>query len=76
MIGLIMFLVTLILLMVGFPVAFTFAGMAVIFGVLTQGVDLFAFAAKYDFNGSAFVYFHGYCLAKNQTRRAAFRSHG
>jgi tripartite ATP-independent transporter DctM subunit len=43
MIGLIMFLATLVLLMVGFPVAFTFAGMAVIFGVLTQGVDLFAF---------------------------------
>lgn len=43
MIGLIMFLATLALLMAGFPVAFTFAGMAVIFGVLTQGVDLFAF---------------------------------
>ncbi|SSC10178.1 TRAP transporter large permease [thiotrophic endosymbiont of Bathymodiolus puteoserpentis (Logatchev)] len=43
MIGLIMFAVTLILLMVGFPVAFTFAGVAVIFGVLTQGVDLFGF---------------------------------
>jgi TRAP-type mannitol/chloroaromatic compound transport system permease large subunit len=27
----------------GFPVAFTFAGVAVIFGVLTQGVDLFGF---------------------------------
>jgi len=38
-----MFLATLVLLMAGFPVAFTFAGMAVIFGVLTQGVDLFAF---------------------------------
>ena len=43
MIGLIMFAVTLILLMVGFPVAFTFAGVAVIFGVLTQGIDLFGF---------------------------------
>ena len=43
MIVLIMFAITLILLMVGFPVAFTFAGVAVIFGVLTQGVDLFAF---------------------------------
>jgi TRAP-type mannitol/chloroaromatic compound transport system permease large subunit len=29
--------------MVGFPVAFTFAGVAVIFGVLTQGIDLFGF---------------------------------
>ncbi|WP_428086198.1 TRAP transporter large permease [Candidatus Thioglobus sp.] len=43
MIGLIMFGVTLILLMVGFPVAFTFAGVAVIFGTLTEGVDLFGF---------------------------------
>jgi tripartite ATP-independent transporter DctM subunit len=31
------------LLLVGFPVAFTFAGVAVIFGILTQGVDLFGF---------------------------------
>lgn len=38
-----MFLITLMLLMIGFPVAFTFAGVAVIFGVLSQGVDLFAF---------------------------------
>lgn len=43
MIGLIMFCVTLVLLMIGFPVAFTFAGMAVIFGTLSEGVDLFAF---------------------------------
>ncbi len=43
MIGLVMFIVTLVLLMVGFPVAFTFAGMAVIFGILSQGVDLFDF---------------------------------
>lgn len=43
MIGLIMFGVTLILLMVGFPVAFTFAGVAVIFGTLTEGIDLFGF---------------------------------
>jgi cbb3-type cytochrome oxidase subunit 1 len=32
MIGLVMFGTTLLLLMVGFPVAFTFAGVAVIFG--------------------------------------------
>jgi TRAP-type mannitol/chloroaromatic compound transport system permease large subunit len=38
-----MFGTTLLLLMVGFPVAFTFAGVAVIFGVLTQGIDLFGF---------------------------------
>ena len=43
MIGLIMFGVTLILLMVGFPVAFTFAGVAVIFGTLTEGINLFGF---------------------------------
>ncbi len=43
MIGLIMFAVTLILLMVGFPVAFTFAGVAVIFGTLTEGIELFGF---------------------------------
>jgi tripartite ATP-independent transporter DctM subunit len=43
MIGLIMFGVTLILLIIGFPVAFTFAGIAVIFGTLTEGVELFGF---------------------------------
>ncbi|RUA06601.1 MAG: C4-dicarboxylate ABC transporter [Gammaproteobacteria bacterium] len=43
MIGLIMFAVTLLLLMVGFPVAFTFAGVAVIFGTLSEGIDLFGF---------------------------------
>ena len=43
MIGLIMFGTTLMLLLVGFPVAFTFAGVAVIFGILTQDVDLFGF---------------------------------
>jgi tripartite ATP-independent transporter DctM subunit len=43
MIGIIMFLVALVLLLLGFPVAFTFAGVAVIFGVLAEGWDLFAF---------------------------------
>ncbi len=43
MIGLIMFVLTLMLLMVGFPVAFTFAGVAVIFGTLAEGIDLFGF---------------------------------
>lgn len=42
MIGLIMFAVILVLLLVGFPVAFTFAGVAVIFGVLTEGIELFS----------------------------------
>ena len=43
MIGIIMFLVALVLLLFGFPVAFTFGGVAVIFGVLAEGWDLFAF---------------------------------
>jgi tripartite ATP-independent transporter DctM subunit len=43
MIGIIMFLVALLLLLLGFPVAFTFGGVALIFGVLAEGWDLFAF---------------------------------
>lgn len=43
MIGIIMFFVALLLLLVGFPVAFTFGGVAVIFGVMAEGWDLFAF---------------------------------
>ena len=43
MIGIIMFLVALLLLLLGFPVAFTFGGVAVIFGVMSEGWDLFAF---------------------------------
>ncbi|SMM99683.1 TRAP dicarboxylate transporter, DctM subunit, unknown substrate 6 [uncultured Candidatus Thioglobus sp.] len=43
MIGLIMFVVALLLLMAGFPVAFTFAGVAVIFGIMAEGVSLFEF---------------------------------
>lgn len=43
MIGLIMFIVALLLLALGFPVAFTFAGVALIFGVLSEGMELFAF---------------------------------
>jgi tripartite ATP-independent transporter DctM subunit len=42
MIGLFMFAIILILLLVGFPVAFTFAGVAVIFGLLSEGLDLFS----------------------------------
>ena len=38
-----MFLVALALLLFGFPVAFTFGGVAVLFGTFAQGVDLFAF---------------------------------
>ncbi len=43
MIGIIMFVVALLLLMLGFPVAFIFGGIALIFGVLAEGWDLFAF---------------------------------
>ncbi len=43
MIGIIMFFVALLLLLLGFPVAFTFGGVAVIFGVMAEGWDLFAF---------------------------------
>ncbi len=43
MTGIVMFLVALLLLLIGFPVAFTFAGIALIFGIFTEGVELFAF---------------------------------
>jgi len=42
-VGIIMFGVALLLLLLGFPVAFTFGGIALIFGVLAEGWDLFAF---------------------------------
>jgi len=42
MIGLIMFVVALTLLLVGFPVAFTFGGVAVAFGLFTEGYSMFA----------------------------------
>jgi tripartite ATP-independent transporter DctM subunit len=42
MIGLIMFAVALTLLLVGFPVAFTFGGVAVAFGLFTEGYQMFA----------------------------------
>ena len=43
MIGIVMFIVALLLLLLGFPVAFTFGGVAVLFGVFAEGWDLFAF---------------------------------
>lgn len=43
MIGMVMFLVALFMLMLGFPVAFTFGGVALFFGVFAEGMDLFAF---------------------------------
>lgn len=43
MIGIIMFIVALLLLLFGYPVAFTFGGVALIFGVLAEGWNIFAF---------------------------------
>ncbi|OBT13153.1 C4-dicarboxylate ABC transporter [Vibrio sp. UCD-FRSSP16_10] len=43
MIGIIMFAVALFALLLGFPVAFTFGGIALIFGVWAEGWDMFAF---------------------------------
>ena len=42
MIGLVMFGVALVLLLVGFPVAFTFGGVAVIFGLFAEGPQMFS----------------------------------
>ena len=43
MIGMIMFVVCLFMLLWGFPVAFTFGGVALIFGLIAEGPQLFAF---------------------------------
>lgn len=43
MTGIIMFVVALLMLMLGFPVAFTFAGTAFFFGLWAEGAELFAF---------------------------------
>lgn len=43
MIGIVMFFVALVMLLFGFPVAFTFGGIALIFGVFAEGFDMFAF---------------------------------
>ena len=42
MTGLIMFAVALLMLLVGFPVAFTFGGVAVFFGLLAEGPEIFS----------------------------------
>ena len=42
MIGLVMFGVALVMLLLGFPVAFTFGGVAVFFGLLAEGTQIFA----------------------------------
>ncbi|MCG6976900.1 MAG: TRAP transporter large permease subunit [Acidiferrobacterales bacterium] len=43
MIGITMFFVALVMLLFGFPVAFTFGGIALLFGVFADGPGLFAF---------------------------------
>ena len=43
MIGIVMFVVALLMLLSGFPVAFVFGGIALIFGVFSEGAELFAF---------------------------------
>jgi len=43
MIGIIMFFVALVMLLLGFPVAFTFGGIALIFGLFAEGPEIFAF---------------------------------
>lgn len=43
MIGIVMFVVALLMLLTGFPVAFVFGGIALLFGVYAEGADLFAF---------------------------------
>ena len=42
MIGLVMFAAALVLLLVGFPVAFTFGGVAVAFGLFAEGPEIFS----------------------------------
>lgn len=41
MLGIIMFLAALIMLLVGFPVAFTFAGVAIFFGFISEDPSMF-----------------------------------
>ncbi len=43
MIGIYMFGAALLMLLFGFPVAFTFGGVAVIFGLMAEGPEMFAF---------------------------------
>lgn len=43
MIGIIMFIVALLMLLFGFPVAFTFGGIGLIFGLIAEGPEMFAF---------------------------------
>jgi tripartite ATP-independent transporter DctM subunit len=42
MIGIILFIVAMLLLFFGFPVAFTFGGLALLFGLFIDGLDMFS----------------------------------
>lgn len=42
MIGIVLFIVAMLLLFFGFPVAFTFGGVALIFGLFIDGLDMFS----------------------------------
>ncbi|NRA72210.1 MAG: TRAP transporter large permease subunit [Gammaproteobacteria bacterium] len=43
MIGIVLFITALCLLFIGYPIAFTFAGVSLLFGWYSMGADLFAF---------------------------------
>uniref|UniRef100_UPI003F58E0E4 TRAP transporter large permease subunit n=1 Tax=Vibrio cholerae TaxID=666 RepID=UPI003F58E0E4 len=84
MIGIVMFFVALFALLLGFPVAFTFGGIALIFGVWAEGIEMFAFHAlphsidhgKHRVNGGAAVCVYGFGATKNQAGGAAIRVDG
>ena len=79
MTGLVLFAIALVCLFLGYSVAFTFAGVSLIVGALTLGIDLFEFMplshyehyGKYHFNGSSYVYIYGDCSTKNWLSRTA-----
>jgi len=76
MTGLILFVVALLFLFFGYSVAFTFAGVSVLVGVLALGSDLFSFMpyrimgvmenTTLMANGNSYVRFYGDCAAKNR----------
>ncbi len=75
MIGIVMFFVALFALLLGFPVAFTFGGIALIFGVWAEGIEMFGVYAisdtvhygKHSINGCTSVCFYGVSFTKDST---------
>ena len=51
MIGIVMFFTALFMLILGFPVAFTFAAVSVFFGIAAGYIEIFSYAEE----GSAFI---------------------